>query len=167
MFYISSLLWGVTALQNWKVKKKRLLVKCLTLKHNITRHSEIASTRELQVLFEVSGVVFLEVFTKFKDSYNFPSFKVWGKFVMTKFNSNHIFEEAIPESCLLSDFVFLKIYVGSSFLAASPYRTHEKDLIRRILALSSGGWLRRFSQMILCNYTTSFRQRNLRKLWSC
>lgn len=124
MFYISSLLWGVTALQNWKVKKKRFLVKCLTLKHNITRHSEIASTRELQVLFEVSGVVFLEVFTKVKDSYNFPSFKVWGKFVMTKFNSNHIFvsciyfEEAIPESCLLSNFVFLKIYVRSSFFSS-------------------------------------------------
>ena len=58
-----------------KSLKKRFLVKCLTLKHNITRHSEIASTRELQVLFEVSGVVFLEVFTKVKDSYNFPSFK--------------------------------------------------------------------------------------------
>ena len=106
--------------------------------HNITRHSEIASTRELQVLFEASGVVFLEVFTKVKDSYNFPSFKVWGKFVMTKFNSNHIFvpciyfEEAIPESCLLSDFVFLKIC-----------------------------WLRRFSQMILFNYSTSTESKKI------
>ena len=129
------------------------------------RHSEIASTRELQVLFEVSGVVVLEVFTKVRDSYNFPSFKVWGKFVMTKFNSNHIFVsciyfEAIPESCLLSNFVFLKIYLESSFFSSFvlqdtwigiiSYTSHQYDLIRRILALSSGGWLRRFCQMILC-----------------
>ena len=37
------------------------------------RHSEIASTRELQVLFEVV-VTFPEVFTGVRDSYNFLSF---------------------------------------------------------------------------------------------
>lgn len=100
--------------------KKTFFGEVFDVNHNITRHSEIASTRELQVLFEASGVVFLEVFTKVKDSYNLPGFKVWEKCLMTKFNSNHIFvsciyfEEAIPESCLLSNFVSLKIYAGSS-----------------------------------------------------